>query len=88
MNQLAVRGLDDDLAKRIQLLADREGISLNEAVLRLLRHGAGLESGTPGPDTVGSSLDHLIATWTHEEALEVDQAIQDLSQIDRGMWGD
>ena len=32
------------------------------------------------------SLDPLIGTWTHEEALEVDHALRDLSRIDRAMW--
>lgn len=86
MNQLTIRGFDDDLARRIRQLADQEGISLNRAVLRLLRRGAGLEPGKLGTDTVGCSLDHLIGTWTHEEALEMDRALQDLSQVDRGMW--
>ena len=86
MNQLTIRGFDDDLARRIRQLADQEGISLNRAVLRLLRRGAGLESGKPGTDKVGSSLDHLIGTWTHEEALEMDRALRDLSHIDRAMW--
>ena len=86
VNQLTIRGFDDDLARRIRQLAVQEGISLNRAVLRLLRRGAGLEPGKPGTDIVGSSLDHLIGTWTNEEALEIDHAIQNLSQIDRGMW--
>lgn len=86
MNQLTIRGFDDELARRIRQLADQEGISLNRAVLRLLRRGAGLAPGKPGADIVGSSLDHLIGTWTDEEARKMDDAIQDLSQIDRGMW--
>ena len=86
MNQLTIRGFDDELARRIRQLADQEGISLNRAVLRLLRRGAGLSPGKLGTDIVGSSLDHLIGTWTDEEAREMDHAIQDLSQIDRGMW--
>ncbi|MDE0452622.1 MAG: hypothetical protein OXI90_12770 [Gammaproteobacteria bacterium] len=86
MNQLTIRGFDDDLAKHIRQLADQEGISLNRAVLRLLRRGAGLDSSKAGADTVGSSLDHLIGTWTHEEARAMDRALRDLSHIDRGMW--
>ena len=86
MNQLTIRGFDDDLARRIRQLADQEGISLNRAVLRLLRRGAGLESDKPGTDIVGSSLDHLIGTWSLEEALEMDRALRDLSHIDHGMW--
>ncbi len=85
MNQLTIRGFDDELARRIRQMADQEGISLNRAVLRLLCRGAGLEPGKPEVDTVGSSLDHLIGTWTHEEAIEMDQALQDLSQIDQRM---
>ena len=60
MNQLTIRGFDDELASRIRQLATREGISLNRAVLRLLRRGAGLGDHKDAGDTVGSSLDHLI----------------------------
>ena len=42
MNQLTVRGFDDELSDRLRGLARREGISLNQAALRLLRKGAGL----------------------------------------------
>ena len=85
MNQLTIRGFDDELANRIRQLASREGISLNRAVLRLLREGVGLEDRKRG-DTVGSSLDHLIGTWTCEEAAEMDRALEDLSHIDEALW--
>ena len=83
MNQLTIRGFGDDLAKRIRQLADQEGMSLNRAVLRILRRGAGLESGEPGTAIVGHSLDHLIGTWTDKDALEMNRALCDLSHIDR-----
>ena len=77
MHQLTVRGIDRELAEHIRKLAQREGISLNQAVLRLLRRGAGLaaEQGTSG--TVGSSLDHFIGSWTREQADAMDRALQD-----------
>ena len=57
MNQLTVRGFDDELNDHLQRLARREGISLNKAALKLLRKGAGL-TGDAGDDrTIGSSLD-------------------------------
>ena len=86
MNQLTIRGFDDELADRIRALARREGISLNRAVLRLLRRGAGLGDGNRGPDRVGDSLDHLIGTWTASEAAEMGRALEDLSQVDEAMW--
>ena len=86
MNQLTIRGFDDELARRIRQIANREGISLNRAVLKLLRRGAGLGERKGGSDTVGSSLDHLIGTWTHQEAVEMERGLEDLSYIDDAMW--
>ena len=86
MNQLTIRGFDEDLAARIRQIADRDGISLNRVVLRLLRKGAGLGEGKSGADTVGDSLDHLIGTWTAAEADEMNRALEELSRIDEAMW--
>ena len=86
MNQLTVRGFDDELADRMQRLAKGEGISLNQAALKLLRKGAGLTNGTGDADTVGSSLDHLIGTWTAAEADEIDSALKEFEVIDESIW--
>lgn len=86
MRQLTIRGFDGELARCIRGLADREGVSLNQAVLRLLRRGAGLGRETTGERVVGSSLDHLIGTWTPEEADEMERALDDLARIDEAMW--
>lgn len=87
MRQLTIRGFDDELAELIRQFASREGISLNRAVLRLLRRGAGLGEPKDKPtNVVGDSLDHLIGTWTAEEATEMDRALEDFSGIDEGMW--
>lgn len=40
MSQLTVRGIDDELKECIRRLAEREGISMSQAALRLLRKGA------------------------------------------------
>lgn len=86
MDQLTVRGFGDDLAERIQRLALREGKSLNQTVLTLLRKGAGLREGRGDAETVGSSLDHLIGTWTQAEADEMDAALEEFEKIDGSVW--
>ena len=86
MHQLTIRGFDEELERRIRQLASREGISLNRAVPRLLRRGAGLGESYDKPETVGDSLDHLIGTWTAEEAAEIDRALEDFSRIDEETW--
>ena len=86
MNQLTVRGFDDELAEHIRSLSKREGISLNQAALKLLRKGAGLADLKRKVDTVGPSLDHLIGSWTDEEAAEMDRALEELDVIDEADW--
>ena len=86
MNQLTIRGFDDELAGKVRQLAAREGISLNRAVMRLLRRGAGLGDSPDRVDIVGASLDHLIGTWSQEEAEQMNRALADLSSVDEAMW--
>ena len=82
MNQLTVRGFDDELAERIRRVAKRDGTSLNQAAVKLLRRGAGLADPSQGPDTVGSSLDHLIGSWSDDEAAELEAALEEFESID------
>lgn len=82
MYQLTVSGLGDELGSALRRLAARERISLNQAALRLLRRGAGLADGAEPATRVGSSLDHLIGSWTLEEADELDAALEAFKTID------
>ena len=64
MNQLTVRGFDDELSASLRRLAKSEGISLNKAALKLMRKGAGLTDSKGNPNTVGHSLDDLFGVWS------------------------
>ena len=86
MNQLTVRGFDDELSERIRRLAKRDGTSLNQAALKLLRKGAGLADPAQKADTIGSALDHLIGSWSDDEAAELDAVLQEFEVIDEGAW--
>ena len=86
MQQLTVRGFEDELSEAIRRFAQREGVSLNQAALRLLREGAGLSTTAGADDTIGSSLDHLIGSWSQEEYLEVVAVLKELDVIDEEAW--
>lgn len=58
LRQLTVYGVDDDLERRLRILACADDISLDEVVLRLLRRGVGLPSLTTR-DVIADTLDHL-----------------------------
>ena len=75
MKQLTVRGFDDELAETIRQLARRDGTSLNQAALKLLRRGAGLPDGQGDGRNIGSALDDLFGSWSQQEADEFDRAL-------------
>jgi hypothetical protein len=85
-SQITVRGLDPRVQREIHQLARREGLSLSKAALRMLEKGAGLSSA-PDTDRVGSSLDHLIGTWTRREADALLESIQSCEEVDEEVWG-
>jgi methylmalonyl-CoA mutase N-terminal domain/subunit len=84
-NQLTVRGFDADLERRLRLEARNAGVSLNQAALRLLRRGAGLGEPTSS-NTVGSSLDHLIGTWSEADERELLDATAVFERVDEEFW--
>ena len=86
MKQLTVRGFDEELSAGIRRLAKREGISLNQAALRLLRKGAGMSEDTGNANAVSSSLDHLIGTWTQTEVDEMNAALEQFETVDEALW--
>lgn len=84
-HQLTIR-FDDSLAREIEEVARRERVSRNQAVLRLLRKGVGLDEPTAEKEAIGSSLDWFIGSWTEEEAREFDEAVADFERIDEELW--
>ena len=86
MNQITVRGIDDELSASLRRLAKRKGISLNQAALRLLRRGAGLGVGSGPEDTVGASFDRLIGSWTQSDEDEMDAALEAFETMDEEAW--
>lgn len=80
--QLTIR-YDDRLAREIEDLARREGISRNQAVLRLLRRGVE-PAGAAG--TVGEALDWFIGAWSQDRARELEEAIADFETVDEDLW--
>lgn len=87
MTQLTIRGFGPQLERAIRSLAEREGLSLNQAVLRLLRRGAGITQGDPARrNTIGTSLDHLAGTWSGAQAEAIAEVEEDFERIDPELW--
>ncbi len=84
-SQITLRGLDETLTKTIHGMAEREDISLNKAMVRLLRRGAGIAEQGPRA-RIGHSLDRFIGTWSHKDANDFLRGIRAVEKIDDEFW--
>lgn len=82
MRQLTLRGFEPELAAAISDLAEAEGISLNQAALRLLRKGVGLDEFGRQRNRIGARLDRFIDTMSDEEEREILEAVAEADRID------
>jgi plasmid stability protein len=86
MNQLTIRGFDEQLEKRLRELAAKHQISLNRAALTLMRRGAGLTERRGSPGRVGSDLDSFIGVWSEKDESELQRAVEPFEKIDPELW--
>lgn len=88
LKQLTIRGFDPEVEEEVRELARRERLSLNQAVMRLLRRAAGSRRESDGQvHRVGSSLDDLAGTWSERDEEEFVRAVEPIERIDEAFWG-
>ena len=85
MKQITIRGFDKELERALRRLARAEGLSLDQAAVRLLQQGAGLDPRRKA-DVVGDSLDSLIGTWSAREAREFSKSVRIFEAVDPEFW--
>nr|CAA6811949.1 MAG: Unknown protein [uncultured Thiotrichaceae bacterium] len=84
MEQLTVRGFEPQLAKILKRISHEEQVSLNQAALRLMRKGAGLQAKQE--NNIGNQLDEFIGSWSDKEAEAFNEQADQLRTIDKEMW--
>ena len=78
--QYTIRGVPVEVDRKLRQQAKKEGKSLNEVALEVLKQAAGMENGK----MVYTDLDFLIGTWEHDPAF--DEVIADHERIDEELW--
>ena len=86
MQQLSLRGFDEELERRIRQLAGREKISLNKAALMLMRRGAGIVESPEASATVGDALDQFIGRWSARDERRLLDSIAACEAVDTDLW--
>lgn len=85
MKAITLRNLPPDVARKIRQRADKEGVSLNRAVIETLQEGLGIAGKKKGK-RLHHDLDFLTGTWSKEECEEFDRALADQRRVDPEIW--
>jgi hypothetical protein len=85
MKNISLRGLDDELAGRLQEDAKAGGKSVNQLVLETLRRRFGLDKAKRFTQ-VYHDLDALFGQWSQEEFERIQGGIDKGRRIDPELW--
>lgn len=87
MNEISIPDFDPELVQIMQAIAAEKNISLNQAMVYLLRQGARLSASSAGSGSDDiDSLDEFIGTWTEQDEQKFLQSIQSCEQVDPDFW--
>lgn len=86
MRQITLRGVDQELERRLKEFARREGVSLNRAAQILLRRGAGLIDASAPATAIGDALDPFIGRWSKAEERRLLESIAACEVVDKNLW--
>jgi hypothetical protein len=86
MDDLPLHGFDKELERRLTDIARRDGVSVNEAALRLLRRGAGLLESGSSSAPIDDALDRFIGRWSEVDERIVLESIRACEMVDEALW--
>ena len=85
MKAITLRNLPPEVARTVQQRAKQKKTSVNKAVIELLEESAGGKAKKNAPARY-HDLDHLVGTWTKEEADAFDKIVRSFRTIDPDLW--
>jgi hypothetical protein len=83
MTAITLRNLSPRIAAAIKARSEKEGLSVNKTVLRMLEES--VEPKASGRQ-LHHDLDHLAGTWSDEEAAAFEVSLVEQRRIDPEPW--
>lgn len=87
MRAISLRGVDEEIARKLKAEAAQRGTSVNALILQLIRAGIGIKAPATKRHEY-HDLDQLAGTWTEEDAAEFARTVSDFEQVDKELWGE
>ncbi len=85
MKAMTIRGISPSMDKKLQILAKKQGKSINQVILDTLQKSLGLDK-EPKYTRIYDDLDHLFGKWSRAEFDRIQAKINSESIIDEELW--
>lgn len=86
MKAITLRNLPPELAKAVRKEANRQGTSINRAVISLLQRKTEPPKSRPRGAREYNDLDSLAGSWSKNEAAAFDTALAAQRTLDPELW--
>ena len=87
MKAVTIRGVEPELAEKLKLTAAKQGKSVNQLTLEIIKVSLGLKKQKKYTREY-DDLDNLFGRWTDEEFKEIHAKINEGRQIDQELWNE
>jgi len=85
MKAITIRGIDSSVSEKLKKTAKKEGKSVNQFVLDLLRQNIGMQKKKRFTK-IHTDLDHLFGKWSRAEFEKIQGVIDRQRKIDPELW--
>ncbi|MFC1580588.1 antitoxin [Thermodesulfobacteriota bacterium] len=85
MKAITIRGLDPSVSEKLKQVAKKEGKSVNQLVLDLIKQNVGMQKKKKFTRQY-DDLDHLFGKWSRSEFEKIQGFIESERKIDPELW--
>ncbi len=85
MKAVTIRGVEPEVADKLKSTAAKQGKSINQLALEMLKEGLGLKKEKRFSREY-DDLDHLFGRWSDNEFKEIHKKINQERHIDKELW--
>jgi gas vesicle protein len=85
MKAVTIRGVEPEVAEKLKSTAKKQGKSINQLTIELIKSGLGLTKEKKFSREY-DDLDHLFGRWSEDEFREVKNKIDQERRIDPEIW--
>ena len=85
MKAVTIRGVDSDLAEKLKTTAKKQGKSINQLTIELIKTSLGLKKEKKYSQEY-DDLDDLFGRWSEDEFNTINDTITRERRIDQELW--